>query len=465
MSQNRAVRAHADSPRHVARWGAAMLCVAVLGAAPSAAGEVGPPAAKTLHRVPDPVIVSGGALTGLAGQKLDRLGLFALGAAGTLVPIPFQIDEKTADGTSYVYAAGKEANASQAKGALGAHDELVFLAGDSGGRLAPGGTWPATAERGTEIEVRDPVDGGVGWTYLFAFASAPPKSDSRYVQYDRARDVIEARSYSLGYTPGHDRVYFSSASVPTSAGGTGANFVDRLKLRTYVKTLLWFSVSFDEDEWDDEVTAYLQGPIRVIRQERNRLTFAGIEVAPTLLVDAMYFPDFHLAPVQVDQTIHFPSFAHEAWFKLAMDWNASAKGMRYYRPRVGSAPGVPDAWHTIDGVTTADERGLDDQQPDWHLVTGTPGTFLWWVEMPPPLVPVTHLTYTDDAATADPPESTPGSLGEIAYKFDLFPLEMGTYHMRLYYMFPPRWEPGAEKPWIDMIKRPVTTTVQALTRS
>ncbi len=161
-----------------------------------------------------------------------------------------------------------------------------------------------------------------------------------------------------------------------------------------------------EDEWDDEVTAYLEGPIRVIRQERNRLTFAGIEIVPTLLVDAMYFPDFHLAPVQVDQTIHFPSIAREAWFKLAMDWNESAKGMRYDRPRPGAAPGAADAWHTIDGVTTPGERKLDDQNPDWHLVTGAPGTFLWWVEMPPPLVPVTHLTYTDDAATADPPRAS-----------------------------------------------------------
>ncbi len=428
------------------------------------AQQASAPSPKTLHRVPDAVIVTGEALTGLGGQRLERLGLFAIGADGALAPIPFQIDEKTADGSRYVLTAGKEANASQAKGALGLHDELVFLAGDTGARFATGGAWPEHAERGAEIEVRDPVSGGLGWAYLFVFPGAAPRSDVRYVHYDRARDVIEARSYSLGYTPGHDVVYFSSASVPKKAGGTGSNFVDRLKLRTYVKTLLWFAVSFDEDEWDDEVTAYLEGPIRVIRQERNRLTFAGIEVAPTLLVDAMYFPDFHLAPVQVDQTIHFPSIAREAWFKLAMDWNESAKGMRYYRPRPGAAAGAADAWHTIDGVTTPDERHLDDQNPDWHLVTGAPGTFLWWVEMPPPLVPVTHLTYTDDAAATDPPESTPGSIGEIAYKFDLFPLEEGTYHMRLFYMFPPHWEPGAEKPWIDMIKRPVTTAVVPLTR-
>ncbi len=439
--------------------------VARPGFAEEPAAVAATPAAKTLHRAPDAVIVRGADLAGLGGQRLDRLGAFAVNDTGALAPIPFQIDEKTADGSGYVYANGKEANPSEAKGVLGDPDELVFLAGDSGRRLAASEPWPAAAERGAEIEVRDPVDGGTGWAYLFAFPGTPPRSDVRYVHYDRATDRVEARSYALGYTPGHDRVYFSSLSVPKSAGGTGVNFLDRLKLRTYVKTLLWFSVSFDEDEWDDEVTAYLEGPIRVIRQERNRLTFAGIEVAPTLLVDAMYFPDFHLAPVEVDQTIHFPSIAREAWFKLSMDWNDAAKGMRYYRPRPGDAPGAASTWHTIDGATTADERNLDEQHPDWHLVTGEPGTFLWWVEMPPPLVPVTHLTYTDDASTADPPESTPGSLGEVAYKFDLFPLEKGTYHMRLFYMFPPHWQPGAEKPWIDMIERPLTTVVHALTRS
>lgn len=139
--------------------------------------------------------------------------------------------------------------------------------------------------------------------------SRSPRSAVRYVHYDRARDQIVARGYTIRYTPGKDRVYFSGVSVPTTAGGTGVNFIDRLKLRTHVETLLYFSLSFDEDEWDDEVTAYLEGPIRVIRQERNRLTFIGIEVAPTVTVDAMYFPDFHTGRARAPRPRGTPSTA------------------------------------------------------------------------------------------------------------------------------------------------------------
>ncbi len=413
-----------------------------------------------LRRVPDVVTVTGEALAPLGGARLDHLGLFAVGAGGELAPIPFQLDEKTADGAAYVFPSGPEANPGAGNGQLDPHDELLFVAADAGPRIAAGAAWPAGAEAAVELSAHDPVDHGAAFAYLFRFAGVAPRSAVGYVHYDRARDQIVARSYTIRYTPGKDRVYFSGVSVPPAAGGTGGDFVDRLKLRTYVKTLLYFSLSFDEDEWEDEVTAYLEGPIRVIRQERNRLTFMGIEVAPTVTVDAMYFPDFHLAPVRVDQTIHFPSVALEAWFKLSMDLSEEGKGMRYYRP----SPGAATPWHTIDGTTTDDERNLDPAHPAWHLVTGEPGTFLWWVEMPPPLVPVTRLTYTDDAATADPPERVPGSIGEVAYKFDLFPLDVGVYHMRLFYLFPPHWKPGDERAWVDMISRPLTVEAHPLAR-
>ncbi len=413
--------------------------------------------AKTLHRVPDPIVLTGDAAATLVGKKLDQLGLFALRASG-LASIPFQVDEKTAAG-NYVFPGGKEANPGDGNGLLDKQDELVFMADDSGARL-DGAAWPEGAADAAEIAISDPVDGTSGYVYLFAFDGKAPRSNVDYVSYDPAQEKITAEHYSMQYTPGKDHIFFSSITIPTSAGGSGVNFVDRLKLRTYIKTKLLIPLSFDEEEWDSKVAAYMDGPVRAMRMVKNRLSFMGIEVSPTVQVFATYYRDFHQAPAKIQQTVDFPSIAREAWFKLSVDLNESAKGMKYYRP----APGTKDPWHVVDGATTADEKELDPKQPNWHLLTGKPGTFLWFVEMPKPLAPVTDLTYTDDVTAEDDPENVPGSIGEVAFKFDLLPLEKGNYDMRLFYMYPESWQPGDEKAWLTMIDKPLKPTVTPLTK-
>lgn len=436
---------------------AGLISLGASGIAVAQDGSTGAAPTKTLHRTPDPVVTTGDAVTAMVGKKIDQLGLFAAGPSG-VAPIPFQVDEKTAAG-AYVFPGGKEANPGDGNGVLDKQDEVVFMADDTGARI-DAASWPAGATEGVEIAISDPVDGTSGWAYLFAFADKAPRSSADYVTYDPAAEKVTAKNYSMQYTPGKDNIFFSNITIPTSSGGSGVNFVDRLKLRTYIKTLLWLSLSFDEEEWDSKVAAYLDGPVRAIRMVKNSLSFMGIDVAPTVQVFATYYRDFHQAPAKINQTINFPAVAKEAWFKLSVDMNESAKGMKYYRP----SPGAKDPWHVIDGTTTDDEKELDPKKPDWHLVTGKPGTFLWYVEMPKPLVPVTNLTYTDDAATEDSPENVPGSLGEVAFKFDLFPLEKGQYEMRLFYMYPQSWKPGDEKTWIQMIEKPLKTTGSALAK-
>lgn len=438
--------------------GAWMAAVLSLGCAARAlAQDAAPSGAKTLHRVPDPVVVTGEITPTLLGKKVEQLGLFALGAAG-LAPIPFQVDEKTAAG-AYVFPGGKEANPGDGNGLLDKQDELVFMADDSGSRL-DAAAWPEGASDGAEIAVSDPVDGTSGFVYLFVFDAKAPRSKADYVSYDPAQERITAEHYTMQYTPGKDHIFFSNITIPTAAGGSGVNFVDRLKLRTYIKTKLLLSLSFDEEEWDSKVAAYFDGPVRAMRMVKNRLSFMGIEVSPTVQVFATYYRDFHQAPAKIQQTVDFPSIAKEAWFKLSVDLNEQGKGMKYYRP----SPGAKDPWHVVDGVTSEDEKNLDPRRPNWHLLTGTPGTFLWFVEMPKPLAPVTDLTYTDDLTTEDDPENVPGSIGEVAFKFDLFPLEKGNYDMRLFYMYPEHWQPGDEKTWLTMIDKPLKPTATPLTK-
>ncbi|MBK7973949.1 MAG: hypothetical protein IPK07_11975 [Deltaproteobacteria bacterium] len=424
---------------------------------------------------PDPVVIAATKLGDAAGAKLGRLALMAVSDGTQLVPIPFQVDEKTADGASFVYPGGKEANPEAGNGRLDGHDELVFMASDCAAALAPSSPgeaplWPAGVERVVEIEVKDPVEPLTGYVYLLAFADTaadPPRSTTRYVDYHPDTETVTASSYAMGYEAGKDRIYFSSVSVPPAAGGSGKSFVDRLKMRTKVETKLFFSIGFDESEWDSTVAAYLDGPVRAIREVKNTLAFVGIPVAPTIVVEATYYRDFHVAPTAIHQTVNFPSVASAAWFDAEIDLNDAARGMRYYRPRAGAAPedAAPSAFHAIDGVPSADEKAIDPRQPPWHLVSGAPGTMLWLMELPAALVSSTDLALRDDAATPEPPESVPGTIGELVYHIDLMPLPVGDYQMRVYYFFPPRWRPGDEARWLRMTTQPLAAAARAVALS
>ena len=456
----------------VRRGGAPALLVLALTAMPGAWAHAA--GATPFPDAPDPVVIPATKLGDVTGTKLGRLALMAVSNGCQLVPIPFQVDEKTADGASFVYPGGKEANPEDGNGRLDGHDELVFMASDCAAALAPTAPgealpWPEGVERVVEIEVKDPVEPLTGRVYLLAFADTaadPPRSTTRYVDYHPDDETVTAASYAIGYEAGKDRIYFSSVSVPSAAGGNGRNFVDRLKMRTQVETKLFFSIGFDESEWDSTVAAYLDGPVRAIREVKNTLSFVGIPVAPTILVEATYYRDFHVAPTAIHQTVNFPSVASAAWFDAEIDLNDAARGMRYYRPRSGAAPegaaAAATAFHAIDGLPSADEKAIDPRQPPWHLVTGAPGTMMWLMELPPALVSSTVLAIRDDAATPEPPESVPGTIGELVYHIDLMPLPVGDYQMRVFYFFPPRWQPGDEARWLRMTTRPLAATARAV---
>ncbi|MCA9771770.1 MAG: hypothetical protein KC466_05135 [Myxococcales bacterium] len=406
---------------------------------------------------PDPVVITGAEIPSFVGASLKSLGVFTRVQAHW-VPIPYQFDERDPDGL-LVFPYGPKSDRARATGRLKDRDELVFLAADGGDRWSPtAAPMPDGAVGGTEIGLHDPVDGTEAWAYLFQFSGDFPRSDRDYVSFDAAEARVTTDHMYFKYSPAQDKIYYDEIGVPRSGGGTGVNFIDRLKLRIHIKTRLWFSLSFDEDEWDSSVGRWIDGPVRVVREIQNELRFLGVAIAPTILVNAMYYRDFHVAPTLIHQTVNIPAIAKEAWFKFAIDLNENGKGMRYYRP----SPGAKNPWHQIDGKMEPDEEALDPKLPDWHLVTGPQGTHLLRVEMPEPLVPVTNLYYVDDVTNEDDPEGTPGSIGEVGYKFDLFPLEQGVYNMRVFNIFPPNYKVGDEALYQRMIDTPLEIRLEAI---
>ena len=279
------------------------------------------------------------------------------------------------------------------------------------------------------------------------------------MSYDPYADKVVTDRYTMAYyEPGEERLFISDLSVSEAAGGSGKDFADRVKVRSYAKSKLFLSVSFHEEEWDSEVPAYLDGPVRIIRLSRNRLTFLGFEVAPSYEAPITFYRDFCYVPAEIHQTIDIAALAREATAELSIDFNEHARGMRYYRPTADPA----SSFRTIDGRADPSEEPIDPRRPDWHLVTGEPGTLLWWVEYPEPLQPLVDLRFTDDANEDDGPEDTEGLMGETGYRIDLLPVEKGRYLADIYYAIPSHWKEGDEQGFLAMTRDPLRTTVRAV---
>ena len=134
---------------------------------------------KTLNRWPDPVVADCGLFSSLLGKKIEYLRVYAY-YQGSFHPIPFQIDERDAQGNR-VFTSGEKANPLDADGLLNKKEELVFMARDSGHRVKPEVFAPGV-ELWEEVELVDPLSQEKGWVYLlYSETKPPPLSSEDYI--------------------------------------------------------------------------------------------------------------------------------------------------------------------------------------------------------------------------------------------------------------------------------------------
>ena len=217
---------------------------------------------KTLHRVFDPVVVSGRDC-GLTGHPIPNYGLYAL-TDDRLAPVPFQIDEKDKNGL-FVLAAGKLA-ASDDDSAFDDNDELVFMAMDAGDRLFDKTLLPSGTDACVELEVTDPATQEKGWVYLAAFTGpALVKSAVDYVSYAAA--AFSTRNYSGRFDDDHP-VGASEYAFEAGVGGDGEDFIDRIKVRLIMRSM---GVTLHRSEEDIKVKELgcIDGSVRVIVYSEN----------------------------------------------------------------------------------------------------------------------------------------------------------------------------------------------------
>jgi hypothetical protein len=357
----------------------------------------------TAARFGDVITIEGTALPGFDGAHFDHLALLACAARGCH-PIPFQIDERDRNG-HWVLDQGPEPGADDPPEVLDGNDVLLFMAADAGERARRAdlpGQDPAA-----EIRLHDPLGGATRWAYLVAFPGSAPRSATRYVEYDAAADRVRGARVSLGFDRGVPRYL----GIRDASGGAETNVLDRLKVRA-TATFLWGLIHFarNEDDLQTQFVAWREGPIRVMRSQRQWVRVGWGLRSPIFGSYTYFYRDW--ADLPVGLSLNFPPtyFFGDIVVRIVLDF----RDLRGWSVLTASLP-APLA---IDGVMTAQKSALNESTDTWFALLGPHLTFVQTMEVSGSLASVRRRLLYREGSTREPPETVRGEEPGIGYRLD-----------------------------------------------
>ncbi|MBK7977265.1 MAG: hypothetical protein IPK07_29725 [Deltaproteobacteria bacterium] len=467
--------------------------------------DVAPAEPATLTRTLEPLVLRAGvALPGWLGSEIGSIRAYAL-VNGKLQPVPFQVDERAADGR-YLYPDGIRNDAVEIDGKLTAEDELVLLASDAGARPPDGTLVPGAADTQL-VAIEDPApprppaitppppappapapgDAASttpaapappapppppppsqptgpthGWFVLARYDGAPP--DRSLVTQPRMvhewdKNYVYSSSYGIGF---YDFVPPAHSAVPREirlrqADGAGPNILDRFKWRVEI-SVLWglYTVRFDEQNVRVQVLAYKIGPVRTLRYVACRVVLPfGID-GPSLTIDAAFYPT--MAQIPLELTVpHSPGFiGTHSDLILGVDLSPNAQGMLFYDSE------NPDGF-LVDGWMSETEKAQRKRPDQWRLWAGKQGSLVERTFWDPAYLKTVGLEveYVDDAADQRPPEEKPGQHGAYFERYRVDDLAPGTYRALMEWYFPGWYEytPGDESAVLAVRDQPLRVRV------
>jgi hypothetical protein len=353
------------------------------------------PTPPSLARQHDPVVITGGLLSDLAGNPLHDIFVYAYQGTA-LAQIPFQIDERDGSGT-YVPVEDDH---------LDANDELVFMAMDGGGWV----DHPSLDVGGTSITptyvitITDPLSNTHAWAYVFHSDDLTDSVTADYVSYDDDNDrVISPGRYSFGFSTTHAfRNYLT-------LGDSSVDLLDRDKVRVAGPPPL----SADEEDVAKRGVHAIDGPVRVTRVSTGALE---VEVVGTLVTSTTtlfaYRSVVQFAPVEIPGDL-----IQITYYRTSMDWNERAVGMVYYDDNNSSSVPVDGSPDVI--TTTPLSR--------WGQFASVTGTVVSVSQIPPGLGGTQSTYYKDDSSPDAGDTGDHRSYGDAG--FQVYDPEPGTYTM------------------------------------
>ncbi|RYE18151.1 MAG: hypothetical protein EOP51_22510, partial [Sphingobacteriales bacterium] len=336
-------------------------------------GTAGGTFGGTSIRKSTPVVLNGSAFTSTLVNNFNAADLVAFAYnSGNWTQVPLQVDERKQVNAGTIYnASGYNYNSLQyadvntwvgadATATFDADDELVFMARDAGGGLAPdaallpGGV---VATAGAQIKLTDPNNAGTAASYLYIFkkdaiAGLQQSAGKSYVNYDFkfkvGSTVYGPTQYKANYTLPH---HLENSTVTSPYYSIG--FSDRW-IEDDVKVTIANSAGIDmidrhrnqfndgcenEDSFSNCSGVYVtnkSGPVRGIR------SYMGACSGPLTQREHFFYDQFE--SIKTVLRVHTLPGMKDFW-----DYNPGAGNMRYSN-NLNTTGGTTDAGTGMTGI-------------------------------------------------------------------------------------------------------------------
>ena len=415
-------------------------------------------ASGRLSRFPDPVLVMGEWVPELLGTEIGSLRMFRV-EGGAFRPIRFQVDERTDEG-DWIFPHGKKNNRFRSNGRLDGGDVILFMAKDAGDRVSETTALPEAALSTVTIGLVDPLDGSEGWVCLASFGPRAPALCSLpdYVRYDPETESLSSLCVDEKFIISEDGLhtsFYERQATPVEAGGSGENYVDRLKFRGEVRFFFdLLPMRVTEEDLGSDIVAYIKGPVRVLRRQEQfvklPLGFRGLGG----YADIANYESVGIVPIEfrVPRGIH--RLVSSAVLQVGTDFAPSAIGS-FYRNSENPEPLV------IDGKMSEAERRFNTKPDRWRVFYGPQGALITSHLFPPEVLEIVEVSqrYLDDLETALPPERYPGSIGFTWTEIRPTKIRSGVYRVLLDFYHPFFYKPGDEGLYTKMRTHPLRIRV------
>lgn len=248
--------------------------------------------------------MTGSMIPGLMGKPLNAIRVF--GESGK--PIPFQIDEVTAEG-EYVLPLGEEPNIDQGNGVLDSLDEIVFLWEDAAEHGAS--PLPDVDEIAVELSHEEEKR-----TVFLALDASLPVSEMRYIEYRHNNETLTTPYFYAVF--GRDRFHFVRAGVRDFAAERYVDLTNELRIEIYLR-MFWglIPVRYTEESIVCVVKRYKVGPVRLIRRGDFHLNVGLGVKGSRAAVNQVCYPQLVCVPVQVHLPVRFKSFFRQAYIEMS----------------------------------------------------------------------------------------------------------------------------------------------------
>lgn len=407
----------------------ALLLVALVVASPGAAAQA------FTGRAFEPVVVTGEALTPLAGATPERIAAFRYNE-GAWVPVPVQVDEREYLNIGWVYN-GRDnirceteewcfpyeplyftlyTDASTFIGAdsdpfVDADDEVVFMAQDAGAQAPPEARSPdgVRGTDGVQVRVKDPVTEEKGYVYLFWQDGRYPADAGRsYVSYQfrllsgdyqTTYDVLgvpydnsQPAGDALGANPEDSEVvtafyrrHFADRWIEDglelrAGDATGVDLLDRWKIQYEPGDCR--RSEYTASSARGAVVANRSGPVRAVR------SIIGFNSGPLVQQDLFFYERYTFAALSVR--------THPLGGVMAYtDYSPAADGMLHYS-------NVDPEGFIVDG----DPEDAASGALEWDVLQGKQGTLVSSYAIVTDIPSLQRTSYYADEAPAQAVQCT-----------------------------------------------------------